>query len=253
MSYSNNLVITIMAAGEGKRMNSVIPKVLHKFAEKPILLHIIETARELNPRQIIVITGNKSHATIVECIREFTHIDDIIFVTQDVQLGTGDAIKSCLPEYKESDMVLILNGDMPLVTKDILSGFLSDKSRILAANFAIPTGYGRMVIGNNNHLLRIIEEKDCSIEERGIQIVNSGIYLFSSYILRKYIPKIGNNNAQKEYYLTDIVQIINDDFVDLSHSIDVYYIDESLNRYIKGVNTQLELMELTDYNKYCIV
>ena len=234
-----------MAAGDGKRMNSIVPKVLHIFGEKPILLRIIETARELDPRQIMVITSPKNYDFVVETLRQYTHIRDITFVIQERPLGTGDAIRSCLPWFSESDAVLILNGDMPLISKDILAGFLESAEsagRIIAAKFANPTGYGRMIIDPiTESLTGIIEEKDCSDIQRQIQIVNSGIYLFSGLVLKEFVPKIANNNAQKEYYLTDIVRAIHSE-ADIN--IGVHLIDESLNKYISGVNTRDELMEL---------
>ena len=244
-----NLVVTIMAAGDGKRMYSSIPKVIHFFGDMPILLRIIETARELDPRQIIVITSPKNYDFIVETLRQYTHIRDITFVIQERPLGTGDAIRSCLSSFSESDAVLILNGDMPLISKDILEGFLEGAGkiiagRIIAAKFANPTGYGRMIIDPiTESLTGIIEEKDCSDIQRQIQIVNSGIYLFSGLVLKKFVPKIENNNAQKEYYLTDIVRAIHTD-TDINVNIGVHLIDESLNKYISGVNTRVELMEL---------
>ena len=249
-----NLVVTIMAAGDGKRMNSIVPKVLHIFGEKPILLRIIETARELDPRQIMVITSPKNYDFVVETLRQYTHIRDITFVIQERPLGTGDAIRSCLPWFSKSDAVLILNGDMPLISKDILAGFLEGAGkiiagkiiagRIIAAKFANPTGYGRMIIDPiTESLTGIIEEKDCSDIQRQIQIVNSGIYLFSGLVLKEFVPKIANNNAQKEYYLTDIVRAIHSE-ADINVNIGVHLIDESLNQYISGVNTREELMEL---------
>lgn len=241
----SNLVITILAAGEGKRMNSSIPKVLHIFQGKPMLVRIVETAISLEPQKIIIVTG-KYDKMIQETISE--HIDlvknNIIFVVQTIPQGTGDAIKHCLTHYNIHQKVLILNGDMPLINKTILRTFIenSKDATILVAKFENPFGYGRIVYDNNGEFVKIVEEKDCSEDERQINIVNSGLYLLNSDILHMYIPKIGNDNSQKEYYLTDIVKLIKKD---AEIKINTYQIDETDNKYISGVNTPDELMNLS--------
>lgn len=241
----SNLVITILAAGEGKRMNSSIPKVLHIFQGKPMLVRIVETAISLEPQKIIIVTG-KYDKMIQETISE--HIDlvknNIIFVVQTIPQGTGDAIKHCLTHYNIHQKVLILNGDMPLINKTILRTFIenSKDATILVAKFENPFGYGRIVYDNNGEFVKIVEEKDCSEDERQINIVNSGLYLLNSDILHMYIPKIGNDNSQKEYYLTDIVKLIKKD---AEIKMNTYQIDDTDNKYISGVNTPDELMNLS--------
>jgi len=238
----NNLVITILAGGEGKRMNSNIPKVLHLFNGKPMLVKIIETSLLLNPTQIIIVTG-KYNDLIQNTLSQYIDIMPIIFVQQKIPLGTGDAIKCCLDYYKPEEKVLILNGDMPLINKEVLEQFINSKQtnfNILVAQFSKPTGYGR-IIYENNDFMEIIEEKDCNEEQKTINIVNSGLYYIASELLREFIPMITNENKQNEYYLTDIVKIIKSK---TTHTIDTFLIDVNDNKYISGVNTQAELKDL---------
>jgi UDP-N-acetylglucosamine diphosphorylase/glucosamine-1-phosphate N-acetyltransferase len=237
-----NLVITILAAGEGKRMRSNLPKVLHLFHGKPILARIIKTARLLNPVNIIIITG-RHNQLIQKTLSEYISLKDIFFVVQKNPLGTGDAIKTTLPYYHSGKQVLILNGDMPLISKDILEQFINKRSpmNILVAKFENPFGYGRIVYNSDGEFTEIVEEKDCNDLQREIQIVNSGLYYLSADILTEYIPKITNENSQKEYYLTDIVKLMKQDS---RIKIDTFLIGESENKYISGVNTPEELVTL---------
>jgi UDP-N-acetylglucosamine diphosphorylase/glucosamine-1-phosphate N-acetyltransferase len=237
-----NLTITILAAGEGKRMRSNVPKVLHLFRGKPMLVRIIETAKELDAKKIIIITG-KYHELIKQTVEKYMELEDLIFVQQGSPLGTGDAIKSCLSAYTEEDKVLILNGDMPLINKEILGKFIENREpmTILVARFSNPYGYGRIIYDEEGEFIGIVEEKDCSETEKKVDIVNSGLYYLDAKLLIKYIPMIENNNVQKEYYLTDIVKIIkkNEEM-----SIKTYLLGEEENKYISGVNTPEELAAL---------
>jgi UDP-N-acetylglucosamine diphosphorylase/glucosamine-1-phosphate N-acetyltransferase len=240
----NNLVVTIMAAGEGKRMNSNIPKVLHLFKNIPILIRILLEVIKINPKKIIIITG-KYDELIKKTIFEYINdINNIYFVEQKNPNGTGDAIKCTLDYYSDNDIidkVLILNGDMPLISSDLLLKFIdnleNNESKLLVAELENPYGYGR-IIYNNDIFYEIKEEKDCSIEEKNINIVNVGIYIFPSNILKKYIPMINNNNYQKEYYLTDIIKLIKNNS---NININTYKIESNIKYQILGVNTQEEL------------
>jgi len=255
----SNLVITIMAAGEGKRMNSDIPKILHKFNSIPMLIRIIIESHKLVPNKIIVITG-KYDQLIKDTINEYFSEDNqdilhnIIYVKQEIPNGTGDAIKSTLEYYNNYDNVLILNGDMPLISSFLLKKFISNENKdplysfdidknakLLVAQLDNPYGYGRILYNNYGEFIGIKEEKDCLEEEKKINIINVGIYYFNGEILKKYIPIINNNNAQKEYYLTDIIKIIRQ-FSDIN--IETYQIEEEIKYQIMGVNTQEELKNL---------
>jgi UDP-N-acetylglucosamine diphosphorylase/glucosamine-1-phosphate N-acetyltransferase len=238
----NNLVITIMAAGEGKRMNSNIPKVLHNFNNIPILIRIIIESLKLGPSRIIIITG-KYNELIKLKIKEYFE-DDIYNIFQFIQqknpCGTGDAIKSTLDFYNDNENVLILNGDIPLIKSDTLKEFIKEycNAKILIANIENSFGYGR-IIYDKEKFIEIKEEKDCNLEEKNIKIINSGIYFFKAHILKKYIPLINNINAQNEYYLTDIFKLIIDDI-----DVKTYLIENNDNYQILGVNTKDELNEL---------
>lgn len=238
----NGLVITIMAAGEGKRMNSTIPKVLHMFKEKPMLVRIIETALSLNPEKIIVITG-KHDALIKKTLEIYINISKIIFVNQTIPKGTGDAIKYCLPFYEKNNRVLILNGDMPLINGKFLQKFIDNDqtASILVAKFDNAKGYGRIIYNEAGDFAEIVEEKDCSDEQRNIKIINSGVYFIDGDLLQQFIPMIKDDNVQHEYYLTDIVKLI---IQNTNFSVKTYLLDESENKYISGVNTPEELINL---------
>jgi UDP-N-acetylglucosamine diphosphorylase/glucosamine-1-phosphate N-acetyltransferase len=241
-----------MAAGEGKRMNSVLPKVLHSFNGVPMLIRIIEETYKLEPSKIIIITG-KYNLLIQSKINEYfvknnNILEKINYIIQKNPLGTGDAIKSCLDIYSNNENILILNGDMPLIKFDLLKELIKNSNlvKLLVANLENPFGYGRILYDSNNEFIGIKEEKDCTTEEKNINIVNVGIYFFHSSILKKYIPMINNDNIQKEYYLTDIIKIIKNNTNIL---IDTYLVDNIYQYQIMGINTQDELINLENIYK----
>ena len=245
----NNLVITIMAGGEGKRMNSDIPKVLHNFNNIPILVRIIKESLELNPYKIIIITGKYDNLIKLSIKQYFNdNIFDIFqFVIQKNPCGTGDAIKCTLDFYNDTDDILILNGDMPLIKSDILHNFINGNNnvKILIADIKDSYGYGRIIYDNNNRFIEIKEDKDCNLVEKNIKIINSGIYYFKGNILKEYIPLIKNINAQNEYYLTDIFKLL----INNSINVTTFLINNEDNYKILGVNTQDELTKLQNlYN-----
>ena len=266
-SSSSSLVVTIMAAGEGKRMNSGgIPKVLCLFNGLPMLVRIVFEVIELSPAKIIIVTSNKYHDMIVETIGKMQilynsqnsqnsqnltlHVlDKIEFVKQGDPRGTANAIYMTLDKYADDDQVLILNGDMPAITSSTLKEFINDSfffpASLLVAQIDNPFGYGRVVCCKHYHgdeVLYIREEKDCNEEERLVNIINAGIYLFSGEILKKYIPMIDCDNKQNEYYLTDIVKMITMTSSDIE--VRKFEINPSKIHEILGVNTQEELKKL---------
>jgi len=238
-------VITILAGGEGKRMRSDIPKVLHLFNGKPMLLRVIEAARQLKPSKIVVVTG-KFHTQIIRTISQYTDIFGIVFVEQPEPKGTGDAVLHTLPQYGGEDHVLILNGDMPFINAGVLDRFMynvaSADCAILSAHLKKPRGYGRIVRDSTGIFEKIVEEKDCSPEEREITEINTGIYFAHASYLHTYVHLITDDNVQKEYYLTDIVKLARE--YSLGHIIKAHPIDESENHFIQGVNTPEELADL---------
>lgn len=249
---NSDLIITIMAGGMGKRMNSNLPKVLHKIDNIPLIIHIIKISLLLNPYKIAIIVGkfkNEICSEISNYINNNVINDKIEFFIQKEPLGTGDAIKSCLSLYNNNlnSNVLILSGDVPLISYETLSMFIENKYcvKILINEFENPLGYGR-IITQNNIFCKIIEEKDCTNEEKKIKLINSGIYFFNSSFLTKYLPFIHNNNSQKEYYLTDIFEIIKNNE---NINIELFLLNKEKNYEIMGVNTKEQLKQLENIYK----
>lgn len=250
----NNLTVAIMAAGEGKRMNSNIPKILHNFNGIPMLIRILLEVNKINPQNIIIITGKydllikKTIKDYFDSVSNINIYNTLIFIQQLEPNGTAGAIKCTLEQYSENEDVLILNGDMPLISSRLIQNFIKEKSnaKLLVSQLDNPYGYGRILYDENNKFIGIKEQKDCNEKEKLINIVNVGIYLFNSNILKKYIPLIDNNNVQNEYYLTDIVKIIR---TNSDEEINTYSVDEELKYQINGVNTQEELRLLEEQYK----
>lgn len=229
-----------MAGGEGKRMRSSLPKVLHLFRGKPMLVWVIEAALSLSS-SIVIVTG-KFHEQIIRVLSENIDIFGIVFVRQLEPNGTGDAIKSCLGQYTMTNQVLILNGDMPLITRALLETFINNAKTdcaVLSTRLEDPHGYGRILV-SGDIFEGIVEEKDATDEQRKIDQVNTGIYLITGEVLHSYIPKIKNENLQKEYYLTDIIGLIRADST--GPRVSTVFIEENEN--LRGINTPEELAEL---------
>lgn len=244
----NSFAIIIMAGGLGKRMNSNIPKILHLLDNKPMLVKIVETSLLLKPEKILIVVG-KYKEIIIETIKKYISLDYLEFIDQIDAKGTGHAIKCCRNNLINTDIdnVLILSGDVPLISKETILICLNNlnKCKIITTIVDEPSGLGRIIL-KNNKFIKIIEEKDCSNEEKNIKLVNTGIYAFKKNILCKYILHINNNNAQQEYYLTDIIEIIkNNEKID----IDMYEISKDKQYELTGINTQQQLIELNNLIK----
>lgn len=195
--------IVILAAGMGKRMHSNLPKVLHALAGKPLLGHVIDTARGLSPAGINVVYGHGGDA-----VPRAFNAPDIVFALQEPQLGTGHAVMQALPYLDESQPTLILYGDVPLITSATLKRLAkeagTDRLAILTVNVPDPAGLGR-IVRENGQIARIVEQKDASEEELKISEINAGIMMMPTGKLKTWLAALSNDNAQKEYYLTDIV------------------------------------------------
>jgi bifunctional N-acetylglucosamine-1-phosphate-uridyltransferase/glucosamine-1-phosphate-acetyltransferase GlmU-like protein len=221
-----------------------------------MLIRILLEVNKINPQKIIIITG-KYDLLIKKTIKDYYDsnmnliniYNTIIFIQQLEPNGTGGAIKCTLDQYSENEDVLILNGDMPLISSRLIQNFIKEKSnaKLLVSQLDNPYGYGRILYDENNKFIGIKEQKDCNEKEKLINIVNVGIYLFNSNILKKYIPLIDNNNVQNEYYLTDIVKII---LINSDEEINTYSVDEELKYQINGINTQEELRLLEEKYKF---
>lgn len=242
-----SLFITILAGGIGKRMESEIPKVLHKVNNESMIVRIIKESLILNPDKILIVVG-KFYLDIKKEIDNYIESDKITYIIQNKPLGTGHAILCTLP-YLNNENNIILNGDVPLIKaetiKEIYDYYLIKKSKLLitSINSDNPTGNGRIIL-ENNIFKEIIEEKDCNNEEKKINLINCGIYIANSEVLIENIPKINNRNSQKEYYITDLVKIYS-----ASNIIDLFILDKNKEKEIFNVNTKYQLSQINK-NKY---
>jgi len=228
----NDISIIILAAGKGSRMKSPKAKVLHNICGKPMLYHIIKSSKEIS-NDVSVVVAHQKEKVIEEMSLYF---DDISFITQDAKNfpGTGGAMKNV---SVKNEKVLILNGDMPLITADALKGFLNTDSEIIMSIFNLenPDGYGRVII-EDSQVQKIVEQKDASEDELKVTTVNAGIYAFSKSVIDKYIPLLNNDNAQEEYYLTDVISMAKNDGLSISPLL---VNEESF----KGVNSKKDLSD----------
>jgi bifunctional UDP-N-acetylglucosamine pyrophosphorylase / glucosamine-1-phosphate N-acetyltransferase len=198
------LQVVILAAGKGKRMRSDLPKVLHPLAGRPLLAHVLAAARALSPRRLCVVVGHGGNA-----VRERLAAEEVAWVEQSPQLGTGHAVQQALPALEAGGIVLVLYGDVPLISSATLAGLVEaaagGRLALLTQVLDDPAGYGRIVKDAGGAVLRIVEEKDANAAERAIREVNTGILAASRERLEAWLSRLRNDNAQGEYYLTDIV------------------------------------------------
>ena len=231
----SNLNIVILAAGKGTRMHSNTPKVLHDIGGKAILAHVIACAKALNPQKIIVVYGYGGE-TVLEA---FAH-ENITWVNQVEQLGTGHAVQQALPHLDADANTLIMLGDVPLVNVEACKTLIekaNNKLAILSFNKTDPTGYGR-IVRNNNLVTAIVEHKDATDSQRKINEVNTGIMAMPNMHLIKWLSQLTNYNAQGEYYLTDIVDLAVRDNIDVVAEI---MPDEWS---VTGINSKLDLVQI---------
>ena len=201
-SNPSELHVVILAAGEGKRMKSALPKVLQKIAGRPMLSHVMAAARELSPAGIHVVHGHGG-----DQVREaYSHRSDLEWVEQAEQLGTGHAVRQAMPGIPDGAQVLVLYGDVPLITAATLRRLLAVGGRlsVLVAELADPRGYGRIVRDSEGNVGAIVEEKDADAAQRSIRIVNTGVLAAESTALKNWLQRLSSDNAQGEYYLTDV-------------------------------------------------
>ena len=230
----------ILAGGSGKRMNTTLPKVLNLVQDKPMIIHIMQKVLKLAPQTIIIITGSAESEIKTTIETYFGLQENIKYIRQEKPLGTGNAVLAAHNYYKTKDDrdLLVLPGDVPLITFELLQELItSHKKRsatMLISKLENPTGNGR-IIQRNGEFIKIQEEKDCTEEQKKIQLVNAGIYIFSTQILYQYLPLIEPYNAQSEYYLTDIFEILSKK----EYKINLHFSDQSAQ--LLNVNTQNEL------------
>ena len=238
------LDIVIMAAGKGTRMKSRHPKVLQKLAGRALLQHVLDTAAQLKARSAVVVTGHGAEqveAALAPGQGTETALT-LKFVRQQPQLGTGHAVQQAVPVLADDGVVVVLSGDVPLTRADTLQALVEagtgDKLALLTVTLPDPTGYGRIVRGAAGTVERIVEQKDASEAERAITEVYSGIMAVPARHLRQWLARLTNDNAQGEYYLTDIVAMAVADGV----PVVAHRIQDALQ--VAGVNSPLQLAEL---------
>jgi bifunctional UDP-N-acetylglucosamine pyrophosphorylase/glucosamine-1-phosphate N-acetyltransferase len=230
------LEILILAAGLGKRMRSELPKVLHPLAGRPLLAHVLDTARSLAPRKIIVVNGHGA-----ERVRAAFPQDGIDWVLQTEQLGTAHAALQAMPRVDRQADVLVLYGDVPLVRAVTLKSLVAAAGEglaVLTAEPDDPAAYGRIVRDASGRITKIVEQRDATAAERGIREINAGFYALATRRLSGWLQKIDNRNAQKEYYLTDLVGLAVDE------GVPVVAVKTDDPWEAAGVNSKRELADL---------
>lgn len=207
---NHRTAIIILAAGLGTRMKSDMAKVLHKVCGKPMISHVVDMALEVAGENIIVVTGYQS-----DKVRETARMSaQVGFAYQGQQLGTGHAVLCAIPElHADVENVIILCGDVPLLSAGTVFRFIESHNKqknqitVLAVEVENPTGYGRMIVNQDGRLVKIVEEADANQDEKGIKIINSGIYCVERAFLEHAVRMLKPDNAQNEFYLTDIISI----------------------------------------------
>jgi len=235
--------VVIMAAGKGTRMKSKLPKVLHLLAGRALLQHVVDTAAELRARQVVVITGHGA----MEVEAALAHSTgtaacfDINFVRQEPQLGTGHAMQQAVPVLKDDGIVVVLSGDVPLIRADTLQQLIAacagKQLALLTIDFADPTGYGR-IVRQGEVVQAIVEQKDANAAQRAIAEIYSGIMAVPAKHLKTWLARLDNQNAQGEFYLTDIVKFAVADGV----PVVAHKITDAVQ--VAGVNSPVQLAEL---------
>src|SRR3954465_2099140 len=230
------LDVVVLAAGQGKRMRSDLPKVLHPLAGRALLAHVLDTARALAPRKTIVVHGHGA-----ERVRAAFPAAGLEWVLQAQQLGTGHAVQQAMPHVDGKSTVVILYGDAPLVRAESLRRLIDaagDGVAVLTTELEQPTGYGRILRDAAGRVQRIVEEKDAKPEERAIREINAGFMALPAARLAGWLKNIGNRNSQGEYYLTDVISLAVAEGAPV-HAVKIDDADE-----VAGVNSKRELAAL---------
>jgi len=230
------LHVVILAAGEGKRMKSKLPKVLQKVAGRPMLAHVVATARALGPAGIHVVHGHGGD----QVRAAFADQSDLLWAEQARQLGTGHAVQQAMPGVPDDARVLVMYGDAPLFTVATLRRLLATEGRLalLVAELDDPTGYGRILRDAEGHVAAVVEEKDADDEQRRVRLVNTGVIAADASALKGWLSRLSNDNAQGEYYLTDVAGMAAADFT----AAEIVEVDDPLET--EGANDPWQLARL---------
>jgi bifunctional UDP-N-acetylglucosamine pyrophosphorylase/glucosamine-1-phosphate N-acetyltransferase len=243
MHTTNQIDVVVMAAGKGTRMKSKLPKVLHPLAGKPLLGHVLDTAQALHARQAVVITGHGAIGVEAFC-SDYTRSTSELglkMVRQEPQLGTGHAVQQAVPVLEDDGIVVVLSGDVPLTQPSTLQHLITacagNRLALLTLTMPDPSGYGR-IERDGETVKAIVEHKDASPAQRAIQEIYSGIMAVPAKLLKTWLARLDNHNAQNEYYLTDIVKFAVADGV----SVVAHQITDAVQ--VAGVNSPVQLAEL---------
>jgi bifunctional UDP-N-acetylglucosamine pyrophosphorylase/glucosamine-1-phosphate N-acetyltransferase len=229
-----NIDVVILAAGKGTRMKSTKPKVMHRLAGKPLLDHVIEAAKSINPTEIIIVVGHEEAA-----IREHHALSPVTFVSQKEQLGTGHAVAQAV-DHLTSSKTLILLGDVPCIREESIKQLAQSDADVVVLTQTVndPRGYGRIIRNEKGQPSKIVEEKDANPNEKLVKEVNTGIFCVDTALLKKFLSTLNNSNAKGEYYLTDLIEFASSK----GASIETAY--PSLAFEASGVNSKRQLAEL---------
>ncbi len=233
------LSVVILAAGKGTRMYSELPKVLHPIAGKPMVKHVIDTAKQLEAEQIHLIYGHGA-----DLLKQRLADEPVNWVFQAQQLGTGHAMQQAAPFFKDDENILMLYGDAPLINQETLRKLIAAKPEkgiaLLTVNLDNPTGYGR-IIRENGNVVAIVEQKDANPEQLKITEVNTGVMVSDGAGFKQWLSRLQNNNAQGEYYMTDVIAFANQD------GCQVCAVQAADVMEVEGANNRLQLAALERY------
>jgi len=234
------LSIVILAAGEGRRMVSKLPKVMHKLGGVTLLERVVKTAESLKPKKIHVVYGNGG-----SCLPESLPSLAVNWVFQKEQLGTGHAVMQALPFCSNDERILVLYGDVPVISTHTLQQLLDETPKegvgLLVTELENPTGFGRIVRDHNDNIVAIIEEKDATRTQRAIKEINTGIVTAPAQFLKSCLPRLSNKNAQHEYYLTDMIA------VSVEEGVPLRSVSAMNSNEVRGVNDPWQLVTLERY------
>lgn len=245
-SLMDKLTTIILAAGYGKRMKSKLPKVLHKISGAPMIQHVVDLALEIGSDETVCVVGHGR-----ELVEASLKNQKVKFAVQEVQLGTGHAVKAA-QDFINEGLVLVLFGDAPLLSALTLNAFIENhkagkyKASLISTNFEDPSGYGRIIRDKSGKFDRIVEHKDATLDQLKITEINSGIGLFDASILMTALNALKNNNKQGEYYLTDVFEYVKDHH----GAVDAFVINHSYE--VIGINDRLTLAEAEKYHQSLI-
>lgn len=237
MQRVRDIAVVILAAGQGKRMLSDLPKVLHEINGRPMVRYVIDAVQALDPESIVVVTGHQAERVESACADT-----GVMFARQAQQLGTGHAVMQALPLLADfTGTVVVLNGDVPGLRSETIRRFIAYHrdsgfvATVLTAKLRDPGGYGRIVRDASGQLSGIVEHKDASESQRAINEINSGLFCFESHDLASALARVGRGNVQNEYYLTDVIGLL----ASAGRPVGAYCVEDE--REVAGVNDPSEL------------